>query len=291
MQLTAIRRYPVKSWRGEDLDSTRVEPWGLTGDRRWMVVDADGRFLTAREAPGMLLATPTITDGGLRLEAAGRPALAIATPGPQRRTTVGIWSSTVPAADAGDEAADWVSALTDRAARLVHLSDPTVRATDPAYSEPGDRVSLADGYPLLLTTESSLAALGDAVAERTQGFEGPLSMARFRPNVVVAGSAPWAEDDWRRLRIGTMTFRAVKGCARCVMTTRDPETAEGGKEPLATLARVRRFDRQTWFGVNLVPELDDPADHAADPAAGPLLRLGDGVEVLDAVEPGGGPLR
>ena len=290
MQLTAIRRYPVKSWRGEDLDTAPVEPWGLAGDRRWMVVDAgSGGAITAREAPSMLLADPAVTEAGLRLEAPGQSALDVTTPGAGRRTTVSLWSSVVPADDAGDEAAAWVSALAGRAARLVHLGDPTVRTSDPAYSEPGDRVSLADGYPLLVTTTASLGALNDALAERTEGLEGPLSMHRFRPNVVVDGDAPWAEDDWRRLRIGEVTFRAVKGCARCVMTTRDPETAEGGKEPLATLARVRRFDKQTWFGVNLVPDL--ATYDARDPAAGPLLRLGDGVEVLDAVEPGGGPLR
>ena len=105
-------------------------------------------------------------------------------------------------------------------------------------------------------------------------------MTRFRPNVVVSGVAPWAEDDWRRVRIGDAIFRAVKGCARCVLTTVDPGTAERGKEPIASLAKIRRWDGATWFGVNLVP--DTP---------GATIRVGDDIEVLDAVPAGGGPIR
>ncbi|GGF42743.1 molybdenum cofactor biosysynthesis protein [Marmoricola endophyticus] len=283
MQLTSIRRYPVKSMRGADLDTAAVEPWGLADDRRWMVVDEDGRFVTARELPRLLLVTPTVTAGGLCLDAADAPPLEVARPADGGRT-VTVWRSTFEAYDAGPAAAAWLSDLLGRPLRLVHLADPTVRASDPAYSREGDVVSLADGYPLLLATEASLGALNDTVLESSGGAADPLPMTRFRPNVVVGGSAPWTEDDWRRVRIGEATFRVVKGCARCVMTTKDPETAEGGKEPLASLARTRRWDGQTWFGVNLVPD-------ALDPAHRPLLRAGDGVEVLDVVEPGGGPIR
>ena len=131
-----------------------------------------------------------------------------------------------------------------------------------------------------MATEASLAALNDVIAERSEGAHPPLPMTRFRPNVVIAGSEAWAEDDWRRVRIGDAVFRAVKGCARCVMTTIDPDTAVRAKEPIASLARIRRWDGATWFGVNLVPD-----------AADVTIRVGDEVEVLESVPPGAGPIR
>lgn len=283
MQLSGINRYPVKSCRGEALTTSEVEPWGLAGDRRWMVVDVEGAVITAREASSLLLVEPSITATGLSLTAPGLPTLAVPTPDPARRVPVTIWGSSLEAAATEPEAEEWLSAALGRAARLVHLDDPTTRRIDPDFSDPDDRVSFADAYPLLLVTEDSLAALDDAILERhAEDPEAPrpLPMARLRPNVVVAGAAAWEEDDWRRVRIGEAVFRAVKGCARCVMTTLDPETAARGKEPLTTLAGIRRWDGQTWFGTNLVP--DNP---------GATISVGDQVEVLDAVEPGAGPIR
>lgn len=279
MRLSAIATYPVKSCRGDSVDSAVVEPWGLAGDRRWMLVDPDGAAVTAREVNALLLAHPVITDSGLRVTAPHIEPLEVATP-VVGTVPVQVWSSKLTATPAGPEADAWWSEVTGTAVRLVWLDDPTRRPISPGFAEPDDRVSFADDYPLLLTTESSLVALNDAVLERTQGQTGPMSMMRFRPNVVVSGAPAWAEDDWRRIRIGAASFRAVKGCARCVMTTVDPETAERAKEPTATLARTRRWDGSVWFGVNLIP--DSP---------GTTIRIGDEVEVLDQVAPGGGPLR
>jgi uncharacterized protein YcbX len=273
VRLTSIHSYPVKSCAGHALESAAVEPWGLAGDRRWMIVDEAGAQVTAREVNRMVLVRPEPVYDGLRLTAPGLPALDVAVPDPADQVPVRVWRSSLTAAYAGDAAAAWVSAALGRAVRLVHLDDPGRRPTDPAFSEPGDRVSFADAYPVLVASEESRAAL-----EEVAGV--PLSMTRFRPNVVVSGSAAWAEDDWRRVRIGDAVFRAVKGCDRCVLTTVDPETGVRGKEPIATLARTRRWDGKTWFGVNLVP--DTP---------GVRIRVGDDVEVLDAVPAGAGPLR
>ncbi len=270
----------MKSCRGESLGAAVVEPWGLAGDRRWMLVDETGEVITAREANRLVLVHPEITPGGLRLTAPDLPALEVPTPDPVVQVPVSLWGSQVTAAAAGAEADAWFGKALDRTARLVHLDDPTRRPTDPGFSDPGDRVSFADGYPLLIATEESLAALNDVVAASSPTGRDPLPMSRFRPNVVVAGCAPWAEDDWRRVRIGDAVFRAVKGCARCVLTTIDPATALREKEPIASLARIRRWDGATWFGVNLVP--DTP---------GATIRVGDDVEVLDAVQSGGGPIR
>ncbi|MCW2757907.1 MAG: hypothetical protein JWO46_1653 [Nocardioidaceae bacterium] len=274
-----MARYPVKSCRGESLETATVEPWGLAGDRRWMVVDGDGEVITARECPVLVLVHPVLTEDGLTLTGPDRPTLDVRRP-EQPLVPVTIWNSQLEAAYAGADAERWFTGLIGRTARLVHLDDPTRRHTSPDFGDPDDLVSFADGYPMLLATEASLAALNDAILERHDGAIEPLPMTRFRPSLVVAGSEAWAEDDWRRVRIGAVEFRAVKGCARCVLTTIDPDTAAKGKEPIATLARIRRWDGATWFAVNLVP--DTP---------GAVLRVGDEVEVLEAVPPGGGPVR
>ncbi len=275
MQLTSIHRYLVKSCRGESLDTAVVEPWGLAGDRRWMVVDPDGDVITAREAHGLLTIDPLVTDAGLRLTAPGADPIDVAFPDPAKQSPVHLWKSDLTATIA-DDAGAWLSARLGRPARLAHLDDPTRRPTSAAFSEPGDRVSFADGYPLLIATEASLAALNGALDE-------PLAMDRFRPNVVTSGGEAWAEDDWRRLRIGDATFRAVKGCARCVMVTLQPDHATGevtgGKEPTRTLARLRRFGSGVWFGVNLIP--DTP---------GATIRVGDDLEILETASPGSGPV-
>lgn len=280
LRLSSIHRFPVKSCRGEDLTEAVVEPWGLAADRRWMVVDEVGSVITAREANGLVVVDPRLTADGLVVTAPDLPELAVPTPDPRTQTPVDLWKSELTAAQAGPEADAWFTKALGRPARLVYLDDPTQRPTSPAFSEPGDRVSFADGYPLLLATQASLAALNDVVAERSQGAHPPLPMSRFRPNVVIGGSEAWAEDDWRRIRIGGAVFRAVKGCARCVITTIDPDTAVRGKEPIASLARIRRWDGATWFGINLIPDSADVT-----------IRVGDEVEVLDEVAPGAGPIR
>ncbi|MFJ1747520.1 MOSC domain-containing protein [Streptomyces sp. NPDC088116] len=154
--------------------------------------------------------------------------------------------------------------------RLAHLDDPARRRPiDPLYAHPGETVSFADGFPLLVTTTASLDALNSLVSQGDQSQEGPLSMDRFRPNLVVAGTTPWAEDDWQRIAVGDLTFRVAKPCGRCVITTTDQRTAERGKEPLRTLGRYRRFGGQLLFGQNLVPESTG------------TVRVGDPVTVLD----------
>ena len=278
LTLETIHRFPVKSCRGEALAEAVVEPWGLAGDRRWLVVDDDGQQVTAREYPRLLLVNPTLrADGGLDL--AGPDADPVQVPPPDGPLVdVSVWRTGLAATLADD--GGWFSALLGAPARLVYLDDPTRRPVTSGFAEPQDRVSFADGYPLLLATTASLDALNDLIAEGSGGADGPLAMDRFRPNVVVGGGEPWAEDGWRSVRIGAATFRAVKGCERCVMTTTDPLTAARGKEPIATLARHRRWNGKTWFGMNLVPD-----------STGVDIRVGDPVEVLHAVPAADGPPR
>jgi len=287
--LTRLRRYPVKSCRGEDLDTAILEPWGLRGDRRWMVVDQNSAVVTAREVHRMLQVRPELVGGsgggvgdpfdGVRLSAPGMPELFVPTPSAPAGE-VNIWKSTVPAASGGVEADAWFSEILQQPARLVYLDDTSVRSPNPEFSQPGDVVSFADGYPVLLASENSLDLLNDWIAEGTRPDEGPLDIRRFRPNLVVRGAAPFAEDGWIRIRIGEAVFRVVKGCDRCVLTTLDPDSGEKQMEPITTLARHRRWDGKTWFAANLVP--DTP---------GAVLRLGDEVEVLEERDASNGPIR
>ena len=282
LAVTDLYRYPVKSCRGEQRVAAPVEPWGLAGDRRWMIVDVYGDVVTAREYPRLVLVTPFLTGGGLRLTGPGGSDLTVSAPGGDELIPVTVWQSRVLAAPAGAAADAWISAVTGEPVRLVYLDDPTRRRPNPDYSRDGDRVSFADGYPLLLTTDSSLAKLNEAIAAGPGAAEGPLPMRRFRPSVVVAGTDPWAEDGWRRLRIGEVAFRAVKGCDRCVLTTIDPDTAATGHEPIATLARNRRWDGKVWFGMNLIPDAPRP---------GSSIRVGDPVQVLEQADRADGPPR
>ena len=267
VRLTSIHIYPMKAARAVDLDESVVEPWGLMGDRRWLLVDEDGRFVSQREEPSLARVVVTDVPEAIGVSAAGFPGRRIAAPAAKsaHMLKVTVWSSTVLAAAAGPEGDAWFSAYLGRPVRLVYLDDPTRRPVDPEYGRHGDAVSFADGYPLLLTSTASLGELGRWL---TEDGEPPVPMTRFRPSAVVTGAPPWAEDHWRRIRIGAVEFRVVKPCGRCVVTTTDQITGEVGSQPLKMLGRRRRFGQQLVFGQNMIP--DGPG----------VIRVGDPVEIL-----------
>lgn len=279
LRLTAINRYPVKSCAPVPEQRATVDACGLAGDRRWMLVDDDGVPLTAREHPDMLRVAVDDSGDGLLLHHPDVEPLAVPIPSGER-VPVRFSRGSLLAALAGDEAHAWFSKIAGVPARLVHLDDTTQRHPNPRFARPDDTVSLADAYPVLVTTTDSLSALNDLIAAGDRADEGPVEMRRFRPNLVLSGATAWEEDGWRRLRIGAAVFRAVKGCDRCVMTVTDPDTGRRGKEPLRTLARHRRFDGLTWFGMNLVP--DTP---------GAVVAVGDDAEVLASEPAPDGPPR
>jgi len=266
--LAGLHIYPVKGCRGLAPPTAWAGARGLAGDRRWMVVDGTGRFVSQRTRPRLAVVAPEPTAGALVLRAPGRAALVVplgADGGPAEGGAAGavtVWRDTVAARDAGAAAADWFGGLLGEAARLVFMPDEARRAVDPDYAAPDDIVSFADGFPWLLISEGSLADLNARLPR-------PLPMSRFRPNLVVSGCAPYAEDAWRRLRIGEAVFRVVKPCARCSVTTIDQETGEpDGPEPLRTLAGYRRVGDGLMFGQNLLAE------------RGGELRVGAAVEIV-----------
>jgi uncharacterized protein YcbX len=262
MRVSSLHIYPVKGCHRLDVQTAQVQPWGLLGDRRWVPVDADGHMVSQREIPRLTQVQPTLLDGGVRLSTPGQPDLDLpALAGGYEE--IQVWQSRFKASPAGPAADEWLTRAAGHPLRLMWMDDPNRRPVDPAYASPGDVVSAADGYPLLLVSTASLAALNDWIIE--DGGE-PVPVTRFRPNVVIDGAPAWAEDGWtgRRIRIGAVTFRMPKPCARCVMTTNDQETGERGREPLRTLGRYRNVDQQLLFGMNLIPD-DTGTLRAGDP--------------------------
>lgn len=251
MQLSALYRYPLKSAGFESLEHSQVEALGLQGDRRWMLVDeSTGRFLTQRLLPQMgRIEARDNGRGGLLLSAPGCASIDVALPGPDAELRgVIVWSDSLRVPDAGDAAAAWCSAFLGRACRLVQVPESRARQVDTGYAQPGEKVAFADGFPLLLIGKGSLEDLSARVGR-------PLEMLRFRPNLVISGTEPYAEDSWKRIRIGSLEFKVAKGCSRCIITTLDPQTGErsADREPLTTLKTYREREGQVYFGQNLLP--------------------------------------
>lgn len=271
MQVTRLRVYPVKSFAGFDVDSADVLPWGLAEDRRWAVVDPAGRPVTAREANGLLGLSATPLDGGGLLLRDGRGTDPLRVHEPIDASAVAVGHSRQRTAlPAGDAADAWLSERLDRPLRLVWQPDPRERPVNPAHGGlPGDALTLADVGPLLLASESSLAQLN----RWTDDGAAPLDILRFRPNVIVDGDEadPFAEDGWPFVRIGGVSFRVSGVCDRCVMTTIDPVSLVRGKEPIRTLAKHRRWDGKTFFGVWLVPDLDATPGRATLAVGDPVV--------------------
>ncbi|MFC4535357.1 MOSC domain-containing protein [Sphaerisporangium dianthi] len=272
MELAEIREYPVKSVSGWVVDSAVVEPWGLAEDRRWAVLDEQGEGHCAGNNPRLLSVVAGVTDeGGLLLDAPGLPQLKVPPATGESVPVRLVKVDTVVLAD--PDAHAWFTRLLGKPARLVWLDDPDRSALPSSHGGlPGEVVNFARDAPILLTSRSSLHRLDEWILEgameRQDDPPAPLDMTRFRPNLVIDGAPPYAEDDWREIRIGSLAFRVSEHCDRCALTTYDPVTLQKGKEPLRVLKRHRRWDGKTWFGIRLVPRGRGE------------LRLGDPVTVL-----------
>jgi uncharacterized protein len=288
MRLASVHVYPIKSCAGLTLDHAKVTAHGLQYDRRWMVIDAQGCFVTGRQHGRMALIRVEPDGDALRLDAPGMPSLHVPTPADAApRAMVTVWKDYVDATYVGTEADAWLSAYLGQPVRLVYFDAKSRRAVNAKYARSDDEVAFADGYPLLAISQSALDALNARIRDKSAAASEheaasessaaappfsiePLSMARFRPNLVIAGAEPHAEDAWRSVRIGEVLFDAVKPCTRCVFTTVDPDTGERHPEgePLNTLKDYRRTPAGIIFGMNLIPR------------GRGVLRLGDAIEVI-----------
>ena len=246
MKVLSAWLYPVKSMRAVAASSLELDDQGIVGDRRWMVVDATGKFVTQRTVPALVRLQPELKTGGLRIDD-GASCLDVAQPeltGP--RSTVTVWRDTFAALDAGDEAAAWLSLRLGFSCRLVAFASDVRREVDLTYAKDA-QTTFTDAYPLLIVNEASLDALNAALP-------APIGMERFRPNLVVRAEAPWVDDGWNRLEVDGLPLDGVKPCARCVAITTDQRTGARpqGPLPLTALTELHSTPGRALFGMNLV---------------------------------------
>ena len=261
--LNGLFRYPVKSLRGAGLAEVALDARGISQDRHWMLVNPDGLFLSQRKLPRMTLVRTLMVYDHLTLQAPGMSDLVLPPESDSDEAVqVKVWGDECLARCVGKDADRWLGEFLQTECRLVYLPGDQLRQVDLDYAKDGDQTGFSDGFPLLLISEASLQDLNSRMTE-------PLPMERFRPNLVVSGCESYAEDQWRRIRIGGIEFKIVKPCSRCAITRVNPETAQIGVEPLKTLGSYRREGNNVYFGQNII--------HTGVGE----LRLGMDVEVLD----------
>lgn len=259
-RIAALYIHPVKSLHRIDVAALNLEPWGPRGDRRWLVVSPEGKFMTQRQYPAMARIITALEGENLYLSGGTATPLMLVPPGPNAPLAlVSVWKDRdIEARDAGDAAAEWVSTFLETPCRLVYMAAPE-RARPAAFGS----VSFADGFPLLVTNTASLTDLNERLDQ-------PVPMERFRPNIVVESETPWAEDTWRILKIGSVELELVKPCSRCIVTTIDQETGTipVAREPLRTMTGFRHQPGGVMFGQNAIIR------------RGGAIRLGDQIDCL-----------
>lgn len=265
--LSEIFIYPIKSLGGISVQAAKVEQRGLQYDRRWMLVDKNGMFLTQREYPQMALLQVYINDDRLEVKHKTKtitplqlPLSNIQTP-THSRIAVNIWDDVVIAKNISIDADSWFSDALGFDCRLVFMDNDSIRFTERKYFDEPQQVSFADAYPFLIIGQESLNELN-------RRLKKPLTINRFRPNFVFSGGKPFIEDSWKDFMIGNLKFCAVKPCSRCVITTIDPDTAEKENEPLETLAKFRKVGNKVMFGMNAIGYDEG------------VVKVGDRVEML-----------
>lgn len=247
--ITALYIYPIKSLAGIEVPKAKVESRGFQHDRRFMLVDENNQFITQRNHAKMALLQPelTATEIIVRHKAEDINPLKISLDEPNTSPEmVTIWDDTCPAKPVSSKADEWFSTVLGMKCRLMYMHDESIRQADQRYAiKETDKVSFADGYPYLMISEESLAQLNEKLDE-------PIDMRRFRPSIVFKGGKPHEEDEIRKVFCNGIEMYGVKPCARCVMTTVNPDTSEKGKEPLKTLSIYRQIGSKILFGENFI---------------------------------------
>ena len=247
--ITALYIYPIKSLAGIEVAKAKVESRGFQNDRRFMLVDENNQFITQRKYAKMALLQPelTATEIIVRHKTEDISPLRVSLNEPNTAPEmVTIWDDTCPAKPVSTEADEWFSAVLGMKCRLMYMHDDSIRQADQRYAiNETDKVSFADGYPYLMISEESLAQLNTKLDE-------PIDMRRFRPSIVFKGGKPHEEDEIRKVFCNGIQMYGVKPCARCVMTTVNPDTSEKGKEPLKTLSTYRQIGNKILFGENFI---------------------------------------
>ncbi|WP_426060928.1 MOSC domain-containing protein [Hymenobacter sp. B1770] len=267
LTLTGLFLYPVKSLGGYAVAEADVTARGLQHDRRWLLVDERNRFMTQRQLPEMALLSVAPAYNGFLITHRQRPDLLplfIPFEATLERTLfVTIWDDMAWAWRGTPQADEWLTEALGRPCRLVYMSDMVRRDVEPEHNPEGQLVSFADGYPFLMIGEAALADLNTRLAQ-------PVPMNRFRPNLVFGGGTPYEDDNWEDFQVSGVSFRAVRGCGRCVLTTIDQQSATKNPvgDPLRTLATYRQVEHSIMFGQNVTG------------AGKGRLRVGDALTVL-----------
>lgn len=265
LYLSEIHIYPIKSLGGIRLEQAQLEEKGLQYDRRWMLIDDNGMFITQRKYPELALFQLRLEEGRLFVCHKNHPEDEVAFGIDElvgAPIMVSIWDDTSQALEVNPKISQWFSSLMKMNLRLVGMPPEERRLVDTKYAINEEVVSFADGYPCLIIGQASLDQLN-------KKLEVPVLMDRFRPNLVFTGGKPHQEDDFHIFHIGEIHFTAVKPCARCVLITVDQQSGTKGTEPLRTLAGYRSFDKKILFGQNLLHK-----------GTG-ILRVGDEIKVHD----------
>ncbi len=247
IKVSGLTIYPVKSLAHIDLSSSLIDSFGLSYDRRWMLVDHQNRYITQRQHARMCLIQTQLNAMQLTLSAPDMPDIVITPASNPVQRQVTVWDDQCSAIDCGNNAADWLSQFLGITCRLVYFPDDEIRIVDQNYAQAGDSTAFSDGFPILLISQSSLDDLNSRL-------NSPVPMVRFRPNIVVSGCAPFAEDSWKKIRIGNVIFRLVKPCSRCVIPTINIDSAEKSPEPIRTLSTYRKRNNKVFFGQNVIAE-------------------------------------
>ena len=262
MHVAALHVWPVKGLAGLSVTAWPVDARGLRLDRAWMIVDAAGQFVTQRTVPQLTCIRTALTDTHLHLTYEHQTLAVPLSPATRPMPTlVQVWDDTCAAWEESGEVHAWLSQILAQPVRLVRMTDTWQRQVDPRFAPTRTVTGFSDGFPVLVTTTASLDALNGHL-------DAPVTMERFRANVIIGQATPWAEDDWRHLRIGDVRLDLVKPCARCQVPAVDPQTGVVDKEPVRALAQLRRIGGKVLFGVNAL----------ATPG---VLRVGDQVDLVD----------
>ncbi|PHI19160.1 MOSC domain-containing protein [Lewinellaceae bacterium SD302] len=248
MIIHSLHYYPVKALAGHSPDSWKLEARGFQHDRRWMFVNPAGNFMSQRKYPEFVHWRASVVANDLVIESLRNDGesyrIENATGAEREQVEVTLWNDTFQAGWINDPTVDeLVAQMGIGAARLVFLAEDNLRPLDPDFAKQGENVSLADGFPYLITNTASLE-------DANQRMDEKMAMSRFRPNIVVKSDEPWAEDNWTGLKIGKANFRTPKPCARCRVITIDQESGEQRIELLGELSRFRKVGRKILFGMN-----------------------------------------
>jgi uncharacterized protein YcbX len=247
LALSEIYIYPVKSLGGISVDSVIVEGRGLKYDRRYLLIDENNVFMTQRDYPQLALLKLSFRENGFNvLNTQNNSYTFIPFESDSKENiSVTIWDDVCSAVRVSKELDDWFSTAINKKCSLVYMPDDEKRIVEKKYINDEHIVSFADAYPFLIIGQSSLDDLNTRL-------DKPIPMNRFRTNFVFTGGKPYEEDNWKDFKIGELSFKAVKPCARCVITTTNQDTAERSNEPLKTLSEYRKINNKVMFGMNLV---------------------------------------